>query len=143
MVGQGGAGVLGGVVGCAAGTGGAEFLGAGNKANGGAAGVDHQKFEDIEVYGEERWLDELGQELKHRTYQPLPVRRVYIPKADGKTQRPLGIPAIRDRVVQMAAVLGEVSGIFARNMFCRCSSFQYSPNNPVVDAPSSRIGETG
>jgi RNA-directed DNA polymerase len=76
-----------------------------SQANGGAAGVDEQKFEDIEAYGEERWLDELGQELKHRTYRPLPVRRVYIPKADGKTQRPLGIPAIRDRVVQLAAVL--------------------------------------
>jgi hypothetical protein len=66
------------------------------KANGGAAGVDGQKFEDIEAYGVERWLDELAQELKSRTYQPLPVRRVYIPKPDGK-QRPLGIPAIRDR----------------------------------------------
>ena len=48
------------------------------KANGGAAGVDNQTFEDIETYGEERWLDELAQELKNRTYQPLPVRRVYI-----------------------------------------------------------------
>ena len=75
------------------------------KANGGAARVDRQRFEDIEVYGEERWLDELAQELKNRTYQPLPVRRVYIPKADGKSQRPLGIPAIRDRAAQMAAVL--------------------------------------
>jgi RNA-directed DNA polymerase len=75
------------------------------KANGGAAGVDHQRFKDIDTYGEERWLDELTQELKNRTYHPLPVRRVYIPKADGKTQRPLGIPAIRDRAVQMAAVL--------------------------------------
>jgi RNA-directed DNA polymerase len=75
------------------------------KANGGAAGVDGQKFEDIEAYGEQRWLEELGQELKDRTYRPLAVRRVYIPKADGKTQRPLGIPAIRDRAVQMAAVM--------------------------------------
>ena len=74
------------------------------KANGGAAGVDGQTFEDIEAYGRERWLDELAQELKSRTYQPLPVRRVYIPKADGK-QRPLGVPAIRDRAVEMAAVL--------------------------------------
>ena len=61
------------------------------KANGGAAGVDGQTFEDIEAYGRERWLDELAQELKSRTYQPLPVRRVYIPKPDGK-QRPLGVP---------------------------------------------------
>ena len=74
------------------------------KANGGAAGVDGQTFEDIESYGVERWLDVLAQELKSRTYQPLPVRRVYIPKPDGK-QRPLGVPAIRDRAAEMAAVL--------------------------------------
>ena len=74
------------------------------KANGGAAGVDGQSFEDIEAYGVERWLDELAQELKSRTYRPLAVRRVYIPKPHGG-QRPLGIPAIRDRVAQTAAVL--------------------------------------
>src|ERR1700739_1349742 len=49
------------------------------KANGGAAGVDGQTFEDIEAYGEERWLDELAQELKKRTYHTLPVRGVYTP----------------------------------------------------------------
>jgi RNA-directed DNA polymerase len=75
------------------------------RANGGAAGVDGQTFGNIEAYGLERWLGELAQELKSRTYRPLPVRRVYIPKPDGRQQRPLGVPAIRDRVAQTAAVL--------------------------------------
>src|SRR5258708_21227657 len=83
------------------------------KANGGAAGVDNQTFEDIEAYGAERWLDELTQELKSRTYRPLPVRRVFIPKPGGQ-QRPLGVPAIFDRVVMMAAVGGLSSLLRAR-----------------------------
>lgn len=74
------------------------------KAHGGAAGVDEQTFADIDAYGRDRWLSELAQELRNKTYKPLAVRRVWIPKADGK-QRPLGIPTIRDRVVQMAFVL--------------------------------------
>lgn len=74
------------------------------KANKGASGVDHQRFEDIEEYGVEQWLEELSQDLRNGIYKPLPVRRVNIPKPDGKL-RPLGIPVIRDRVAQMAAVL--------------------------------------
>src|SRR5205823_5871866 len=74
------------------------------KANQGAAGVDGQTFADIEAYGEERWLAELAQELRNQAYRASPVKRVWIPKPDGK-QRPLGIPTLRDRVVQMAAVL--------------------------------------
>lgn len=74
------------------------------KANAGAAGVDGTRFEDIESYGEDRWLAELRQELLEKTYHPQPVRRVMIPKPGGG-ERPLGIPTIRDRVVQTAVVL--------------------------------------
>src|SRR5437879_2960031 len=60
-------------------------------ANRGEPGVDGQTFDDIETYGRDRWLDEVTQELREKTYQPLAVRRVTIPKPDGG-QRPLGIP---------------------------------------------------
>src|SRR4051812_34344692 len=73
------------------------------KANGGAAGVDGQTFEDIEAYGPGRWLGELRQALKDKSYAPSAVRRVWLPKPDGK-QRPLGVPTIKDRVAQTAAV---------------------------------------
>jgi RNA-directed DNA polymerase len=72
--------------------------------NRGKPGVDGQSFADIEALGRDRWLDELAEELRNETYSPLPVRRVYIPKGDGK-QRPLGIPCIKDRVVQTATLL--------------------------------------
>jgi len=100
------------------------------KANGGAAGADNQSFEHIEAYGVKRWLNELAQELKRRTYQPRPVRRVYIPKPDGK-QRPLGIPAIRDRVAQTAAVL-VLEPIFEADL--QPEQYAYRPERSALDA---------
>jgi group II intron reverse transcriptase/maturase len=75
------------------------------QANKGTAGVDGQRFEDIKEYGEERWLGELAQRLKEKTYEPQAVKRVWIPKANSEKKRPLGIPTITDRVVQTAAML--------------------------------------
>jgi RNA-directed DNA polymerase len=79
------------------------------EANGGVAGVDGQTFADIRAYGLDRWLGELAEELRSQTYRPEAVQRGYLPKPDG-TQRPLGIPTVKDRVVQMAAlvVLGPI-----------------------------------
>ena len=74
------------------------------RANKGAGGVDGQSFEEVEAYGVERWLGELAQALREESYRPEAVRRVYIPKPNGKL-RPLGIPCLRDRVCQTAAML--------------------------------------
>jgi RNA-directed DNA polymerase len=74
------------------------------KANGGAPGVDGETFAAIEAAGRDGWLSGLRQELVQRTYQAQAVRRVMIPKPNGG-ERPLGIPSIRDRVVQTAAKL--------------------------------------
>jgi RNA-directed DNA polymerase len=74
------------------------------RANRGAAGVDRQSIGGVEQYGVERFLEELGAELQAGGYRARVVKRRYIPKDDGR-QRPLGIPTVRDRVVQMAAKL--------------------------------------
>jgi group II intron reverse transcriptase/maturase len=85
------------------------------RANRGAPGVDQQDFADIEKYGEERWLGELADKLRGKTYRAEAVRRVWIPKADGKTLRPLGIPCIADRVA-MTATVSVLAPIFEVDM---------------------------
>jgi len=73
-------------------------------ANAGASGVDGETFDQIDAHGIDRWLGKLRKELIAGSYAPRPLLRVWIPKSNGG-QRPLGIPTIRDRVVQMAVVL--------------------------------------
>src|SRR5689334_8034474 len=74
------------------------------RSNKGAPGIDGRDFADIEAYGVERWLAELALALRQETYRPAPIRRVFIPKANGKL-RPLGISSVRDRVCMTAATL--------------------------------------
>ena len=74
------------------------------RSNRGAPGVDGQDFADVEEYGVERWLGELALALKEGTYRPHPIRRVFIPKTNGKL-RPLGISTLRDRTCMTAAML--------------------------------------
>ena len=75
------------------------------RANGGSHGVDQETFKQIETEGLEKWLGKLQEELKDKTYSPKPLRRVWIPKANKKSMRPLSIACIRDRVVQIAMLL--------------------------------------
>jgi RNA-directed DNA polymerase len=100
------------------------------KANRGAAGVDGQEFDDIEKYGVGRWLDELARELGRRTYRPQPVRRVMIPKPGGG-ERPLGIPAIKDRVAETAAML-ILEPIFEADL--QPEQYAYRPDRSALDA---------
>src|SRR5262249_47864921 len=100
------------------------------KANGGAAGVDGQTFEDTEAYGTERWLDELAQELKKRTYQPLPVRRVDITKPNGEEKTP-GVPTKPDRGGQTATVL-ELEPIFEADL--PSEQYAYRTDRSALDA---------
>jgi len=74
------------------------------RSNKGAPGVDRQDFADIEAYGVQQWLGELALALREESYRPDPIRRVFIPKANGKL-RPLGISTLRDRVCMTAAML--------------------------------------
>jgi RNA-directed DNA polymerase len=100
------------------------------RSNKGAPGVDGQEFADIEAYGVQRWLGELALALKQETYRSDPIRRVFIPKANGKL-RPLGISTLRDRVCMTAAMLGVGTDLLSR------------PSTRAVRLPPRAQGPTG
>src|SRR5438876_4955412 len=100
------------------------------RANAGAPGVDGESFAVIAAAGEEDWLAGLREELVAKTYRPAPVRRVMIPKPGGG-ERPLGIPTIRDRVVQTAAKL-VLEPIFGADF--EDNAYGYRPKRGGADA---------
>jgi RNA-directed DNA polymerase len=100
------------------------------KANQGAPGVDGQNFEDIEKQGLEVWLTGIREELRNKTYQPQAVRRVIIPKPGGG-ERALGIPTLRDRVVQTATKL-VIEPILEADL--EPNAYGYRPGRSAQDA---------
>src|SRR6202790_3466913 len=101
------------------------------RANAGAPGVDEVSFAQIEERGLEAWLAGLREELISKTYRPDPVRRVMIPKPNGEGERALGIPTIRDRVIQTAAKI-VLEPIFEADF--EPSAYGYRPKRSAQDA---------
>ncbi len=101
------------------------------RRNGGAAGVDGETVADIESFGVDRWLGALARDLKEGTYRPRAVRQVLIPKKQRGTFRPLGIPCLRDRVAQTAAML-VLSPIFEADL--QPEQYAYRPGRNAHDA---------
>src|SRR5436309_9049026 len=108
------------------------------RANKGAAGIDRITFAEVERYGVARLLDELAAELRAASYRPLPARRVFIPKPGSAEQRPLSIPAVRDRIVQ-AALKTAIEPIFEADML-ECS-FGFRPRRSTHDALQVLVDE--
>ncbi len=108
------------------------------RRNRGAAGIDRKTLADVEQYGVDRLLDELAADLRSGSYRPLPARRVFIPKPGSLEQRPLSIPAVRDRVAQ-AALKTVVEPIFEADML-PCS-FGFRPHKSAHDALQILIDE--
>jgi RNA-directed DNA polymerase len=110
------------------------------RANHGAAGIDQITIADVEEYGIAKLLDELAADLKDGRWRPLPARRVFIPKPGRPTeQRPLSIPAVRDRVVQAATKI-IIEPIFEADML-ECS-FGFRPRCSAHDALQVIVDET-
>ena len=109
------------------------------RRNNGAPGIDRTTLAEVEEYGVSRLLDELAAELRDGTYRPLPARRVFIPKSGGREQRPLSIPAVRDRIVQ-AAVKIVLEPVFEADML-DCS-FGFRPRRSAHDALQVLIDES-
>src|SRR6266536_108160 len=108
------------------------------RANRGAAGIDRITLVEVERYGVARLLDELAAELRAGSYRPLPARRVFIPKPGSGEQRPLSIPAVRDRIVQ-AALKTVIEPIFEADML-ECS-FGFRPRRSTHDALQVLVDE--
>lgn len=100
------------------------------RENMGSAGIDNITFEMVEEYGVEEYLLDIQEDLQNKKYRPKPVKRVYIPKPDGK-QRPLGIPTIRDRIVQQACKI-VIEPVFEANFLD--NSYGFRPKRDAKQA---------